>query len=106
MNLTDSEDYYMKRFGLVLVLIFIFGVSCGGIYQLTFGGGKLAFPVFITESIEKFEDRQAAKKAQKEEEHRRCRCGFFDFRGLFGFPWAVKQFTQTGCQKQSAEALF
>lgn len=61
-----------RRFALVLVLIFIFGVSCGGIYQLTFGSKeKLAFPAFISDSIEKFEDRQAAKKAQKEEERRR-----------------------------------
>lgn len=58
----------MKRFLPVLVLIFIFGVSCGGIYQLTFGDGKLAPPAFVTESIEKFEQKQQEKKEKKERE--------------------------------------
>lgn len=61
----------MKRFAMVLVLIFIFGVSCGGIYQLTLGSGELIVPAFITDSIEKFEDKQAEKKAEKEEQLRR-----------------------------------
>lgn len=60
----------MKRFSLVLVLIFIFGVSCGGIYQLTFGDGKLAAPAFITESIDKLEQSRQEKKQKKEEEKR------------------------------------
>ena len=58
----------MKRFAMILVLIIIFGVSCGGIYQLTFGGGELAAPDFLTGTIKKIEQKQAAKKAEKEEQ--------------------------------------
>lgn len=51
-----------KRALMLFVLIVIFGISCGGIYQLTFGSGEITVPAFITKQIEKHE----AEKAEKE----------------------------------------
>lgn len=66
----------MKKFTwtLVLVLVFILGISCGGLFQLTIGADnslEIGMPKFVIEAMEENKARQEAKKAKKEEELRR-----------------------------------
>lgn len=47
----------MKKTFLVLILLFIFGLSCGGIYQLLLGSGEIAVPAFVEDIIHNMDNK-------------------------------------------------